>query len=553
MAILLLLSGMVLFGLWIQKNKSPKVLLIGIDGLEWRVLNRLLAQEDLPNISQLIENGGAGVLESIPPLISPAIWTTIATGKKREQHNISYFFSKSRDAYAKINNSSSQRTSKAIWNIFSENGLSSTVIKWQGTYPAEKISGQMVSFLLAGNEPGDAYYPNSLRQEYAAVRIPSHPNIDYLLQLKKRSSESITDQIFNDRIVSLQDILIKDSKNVFLTVKLMNKRQSDLTMVYLSAIDNASHKFWKYQQVKELTDEDLFDTHKQDVGLYSKIIDDIYIYTDFLVGQLTKACPPDTDIIIVSDHGFQKYEFPENVIFMPNRLLSDFHFLTFAEDENINFNNTAVYNISDHYLTKRGLYLNIKGRDPKGIIEKRKLELTLNDIIQKLKHIKNLKGLPLFKSIKSNMTVADNNMLADDRVIHKPDIIFELNSEIQYEDHLVINDNLVPFYHYTNISAYISGAHRKEGVIIVRGRSFKGSEVKNATIIDIAPTILSIFNFPKATDMPGKVLDDILVNPCKQPEPDTYEGYESKTISSGKKISLSKQAEDRLRSLGYVK
>src|SRR5688572_33217986 len=58
-----------------------KVLLVGIDGASFRVLDPLLAAGRLPAFASLRERGASGVLRSENPMISPALWTTIATGR----------------------------------------------------------------------------------------------------------------------------------------------------------------------------------------------------------------------------------------------------------------------------------------------------------------------------------------------------------------------------------------------------------------------------------------------------------------------------------------
>jgi hypothetical protein len=64
---------------------SP-VILVGVDGFEWSVVLSLLAQEKLPNLRALIEDGVSGEIQTISPTGSPIIWTTIATGLNRKTH-----------------------------------------------------------------------------------------------------------------------------------------------------------------------------------------------------------------------------------------------------------------------------------------------------------------------------------------------------------------------------------------------------------------------------------------------------------------------------------
>ena len=67
---------------------GDRVVLIGIDAGTWDVIRPLLAKGDLPNVRGLMERGWSGVLRSMEPMVSPALWTTIASGRPPEQHGI---------------------------------------------------------------------------------------------------------------------------------------------------------------------------------------------------------------------------------------------------------------------------------------------------------------------------------------------------------------------------------------------------------------------------------------------------------------------------------
>ena len=61
---------------------KQKVLLIGWDAADWKIINPLLDAGELPALEKLINNGVIGSLATLDPPISPMLWTSIATGKK---------------------------------------------------------------------------------------------------------------------------------------------------------------------------------------------------------------------------------------------------------------------------------------------------------------------------------------------------------------------------------------------------------------------------------------------------------------------------------------
>jgi len=99
----------------------------------------------LPSFSALRQQGAWGRLRSLKPLLSPVVWTTIATGRTPLDHHISDFTALDRATGERVPVTSRMRTVKALWNIFSDQGRTAAVIGWWATWPAESIQGTIVS------------------------------------------------------------------------------------------------------------------------------------------------------------------------------------------------------------------------------------------------------------------------------------------------------------------------------------------------------------------------------------------------------------------------
>src|SRR5262245_41908631 len=100
-----------------RPRSHARVLLVGLDGADWRVLQPRLDRGEMPNLGGLIQRGTSGPLRSIEPLISPPIWTSIATGVKPERHGITWFMSDTDRPGERVPITSSLRKVKAFWNI----------------------------------------------------------------------------------------------------------------------------------------------------------------------------------------------------------------------------------------------------------------------------------------------------------------------------------------------------------------------------------------------------------------------------------------------------
>ena len=119
----------------LQHEPLNNVIVLGIDGADWQVIDPLIEKGKLPNLKKTMTEGRWGILESIEPSRSPLIWSTIFTGRSPENHGIiEWDFSQS-----------SNRLVKAVWNILSEFNLRTTMINVPGTYPPEEILGKEIS------------------------------------------------------------------------------------------------------------------------------------------------------------------------------------------------------------------------------------------------------------------------------------------------------------------------------------------------------------------------------------------------------------------------
>jgi predicted AlkP superfamily phosphohydrolase/phosphomutase len=116
-----------------RKHESPKVVFLGIDGMEWRVAEPLIEQGRLPNIAAIVERGVKVDLRSIgPEMKSPIIWTTIATGKTPRKHGIGDFVSDEKQLFNSLG-----WKARAVWDILGEYGHTVGVINWWLSWPAQ--------------------------------------------------------------------------------------------------------------------------------------------------------------------------------------------------------------------------------------------------------------------------------------------------------------------------------------------------------------------------------------------------------------------------------
>ena len=152
----LLLSTVITVAFACYDGEAPhgRVLLIGIDGAAPHLIDSWMKEGLLPNLAELAHEGVWGKLRSHYPLLSPRIWTSVATGKLPEKHGIKSWLLPTEEQRLRLFRSDDRRC-HAIWNILSHEDLKVGVVNWLVTYPPEKVNGVMITnFAIPGERSG---------------------------------------------------------------------------------------------------------------------------------------------------------------------------------------------------------------------------------------------------------------------------------------------------------------------------------------------------------------------------------------------------------------
>ncbi len=325
-AILLVFTTGLLLNKFTRSSPLNPVAIIGLDGADWNIINRLLAKEKLPHLRQLIQEGTSGVLHTVHPTNSPVIWTSIATGKNMLKHGILDW------TYVTKNNievpyTVGERRAKPFWNILSENKISVGIINWWYTFPSEEVNGYVVSdrmtigvFKYLPEE--EITYPPSLKdalfpkivqiKDRQYVRITREEGIkDYLNESKAMNmvlSKEAETELERFRIYTLQD---KSIENI--SLHLLENISPDLFVTYFRLIDimsHSAHAFLKEEMKRRWEEENekrggpSDETQKLLYEDMATIVESVYSYLDNVVGRIVKRTPVDSTFLLISDHGF---------------------------------------------------------------------------------------------------------------------------------------------------------------------------------------------------------------------------------------------------------
>jgi predicted AlkP superfamily phosphohydrolase/phosphomutase/thioredoxin-like negative regulator of GroEL len=289
-------------------STSTKVLLVGWDAADWRVINPLLSAGKLPNLEHLIATGVSGNMAALYPALSPMLWTSIATGKRPYKHGIHGFFEPDPHLGGVRPITNLSRKTKAIWNILSQNNKRCVVVGWWPSQPAEPLpKGVMVSNAYQKSPNADTkqpwpmtmgtVHPATLAETLAKKRIrPSELDNSHILRFVPNADKIDRKK---DRRPNTLVRIIADCTNIHsAAMHLIDNEPWDFMAVYYDAIDHFGHGFMRYHPPRQKW------IPKKDFELYNGVIEAGYRYHDMMLGELLVAAGPDTTVLLMSDHGF---------------------------------------------------------------------------------------------------------------------------------------------------------------------------------------------------------------------------------------------------------
>ncbi len=292
-----------------HEARPPKLLLVGIDGADWNIIRPLLARNEMPNLLGIVKNGVHGPLRSFKPLISPVVWTTIATGKGPDKHGVLDFTMPDPETGAPIIVTSTIRRSKAFWNILSEQGLSVCVIGWWATWPAETVRGALVSdrlnyhaFIETPEAREGLVYPSDLQDEILGLRMdPAEVSYDVakrFMDISEEEFEAAPELDFSDPISHFRHIYATMETQARIAEFLARRIHPDVLAVYFEGVDTAGHMYMRYAPPPYPG------TTEQERRKFGHTVEAFYRYQDQLLGRLLDLTGNETTVMIVSDHGF---------------------------------------------------------------------------------------------------------------------------------------------------------------------------------------------------------------------------------------------------------
>ncbi len=524
----------------------PRVLLIGWDGADWRILDPMLEAGVLPNLEALIARGGRAVLKSTLPTHSWSAWPSFLTGVDPADHGVYDILEArggSRRQYPVSFRSIKERTFLAD---LASAGVETIMTNVPLTFPAPRITGKLIA---GGVLPkGRSFtHPEGLADELKAAGAPWPIN-------------GISWVTFRNR----PDALLEEAARFVRARRRSMEHLLDTTdwrvaCLAFMATDRIQHCLSKY-----------ISPDHPEYGMLSKTalgrkVRELYHLLDDALGALVSRASADDLVLFMSDHGMQSCTGAVNM----DRLLEKLGYLEFSASnavfgpmqwgpvrtlarkaydvlglhgkvalpQAVNWSKTRAY--TSVRSTGEGISVNLAGRELDGIVPPQEFERLRDELAGRV------------------------GAFADPRTGRRPvgrvwrrEEVFKGRFAEEAPDLLL---EPAPLYSLTHSRSaveaadWLSGDHRIDGVLAAAGPAVRGEAFPEvARLIDLAPTVLAAAGASASVRHGGSVLQPLVGERAAASAADLAPDEIAAGVDLGLNESEAEEVEEHLRGLGYL-
>jgi predicted AlkP superfamily phosphohydrolase/phosphomutase len=548
-----------------------RVAVFGLDGVTFDLIQPWLDEGRLPNLSRLFQAGAHGRLRSTIPPVSASAWASFTTGTNPGQHGLVDFTYPEPAGYDIQITNGRTRAVPALWELVNAFGGKAGVVSMPMTYPPQPLDGFMLCSFLTPDAQSEYTYPPSLKAEVtqAAGPFPLH------MSEKGRGQ----DPAIFVRAVKKMEIDRARAVNY-----LLQNQPWDLFMYVFETTDNLQHEVW------HLLDPD----HPlHDPEMAQRVVPEILDYyetVDGLLGDMLALLPQDVLVVILSDHGFG----PFHKFFHINNWLAANGWLQFKQTpvslgKRLAFKLGATPINALKWVTRfrlSGLRKNVKRGRGGGTL--RKFFLSFNDVDwakTKAFSVGNfgqvylnvagerehgIVGKDAYEDLRDEIAAAalayrdpqDGSQVVS--TVYKREDVFQGVSASRLPDLVLHTDRAryVSFGHADFGSNKIiepstgqTGHHHMVGITALKGPGVRsGLVLPEASLLDLAPTILHYMGLPVPSYMDGRVLTEAFTSAFNDDNPIKYQTIDLTDGATGGGVKDEEEALvlEKLRDLGYI-
>ena len=313
------------------------VVVLGMDALEPTLIERMVSEGELPHFAQIGKEGFRSKMRISYPIVSPSVWTSLASGYPSDKHGIPNWTGSNGKPFRSMD-----VKVQRVWDVATQHNKTSWVLNWLLTMPVSSIQGVMTSeelVFVGGLDSVGQHPPNRdpaitsqmlvSPDDFCKIAADQVPALDWV-------NSTALDYQF-DRYSVVRHPLLRDEATVRLFEALVGSPAPDLAMVYLSGADALSHRLWPFtdaEAVAQMTaDPTLWKRSNDDLKRHEhnkrrrpfsdgdttpemlkqgrRMVEDYYRYLDSLLGRvMDRMDPKHSTLVLVSDHGFKTADQP---------------------------------------------------------------------------------------------------------------------------------------------------------------------------------------------------------------------------------------------------
>lgn len=330
----------------------------------------------LPVLGGLMDSGLWGRLRSCDPPITCPAWMVMVTGTSPGELGIYGFRNRTDYSYAGLGIATSSWVKHpTVWDVLSKQGRDCITYAVPLTYPPRPLRGCQIGCFLTPGADSNYSYPQTLKDELTKATGEYVPDV--------------RDFRTNDKVGLYKRVLEMTASHTAQVKWLLKNKPWDFFMMVEMGPDRIHHGFWKYFD----KEHPRYEFHEQ----LKDCMPDYYRRLDANLGRILEEIPDDAWVAVVSDHGikgmrggiaFNEWLIKEGYLVLKSRPEK----LTPIGKCEIDWARTRAWGDGGYYGR---LFLNIKGREPQGVIPPEQVEAFKAELTAKITALGDDKGRPI--------------------------------------------------------------------------------------------------------------------------------------------------------------
>ena len=550
---------------------NRKVAVFGLDGVTFDLLQPWLDEGRLPNLAALLAGGASGRLRSTVPPVSASAWASFATGTQPGQHGLVDFTYPAQDGYDIQITNGRTRAVPAIWEIAGAAGKKVGVVSMPMTYPPRPVNGFMLCSFLTPSQESRYTYPDELQEQLTAATGP------FPLHMSEKGRG--TDPARFVRAVKQMEL-----DRTRAVCHLMDTQPWDLFVYVVETTDNLQHEVWHIMDPSHPRHD------PAEAQAVMPVILDYYETVDRLLGEMLDRVPAGALVVVLSDHGFGPFhkffhinnwlaaqgwlKFKRTPLSLAKRLafklgvtpINALKWVTllrlgglrknvkrgrgggllrklFFSFHDVDWARTQAFSVGNFGQ----VYLNVQGERPAGAVPPAGYEALRDQIAAAALALRDpADGASVVQQVYKREEIFHGirTQRLPDLVLHTDRARYVSFGHADFGSNKVIEPSIGQ-----------TGHHHMVGIVGLRGPGVRpGLPLAEASILDLAPTILHYLGLPVPSYMDGRVLTEaftadflaenevrtVEADPGREPDATAYDNDEEDVIMA------------KLRDMGYV-